>query len=188
MARMILAVLLGSPLSSGVRADYVTTHETPQLAFRVDIIRFEPGFLKRIGYDKHPSSGFRMLDEIEAYLMDQIIKENNEDKNVYALPKFWFPDGKPITVSNRVFDEAAKRMIVRTGAWSHVRPLTFELTPEVLPKDAVSLTVKYARNQRERALGPFIVPNGKTVLALLHCPKNGVKFAAMITPHIIRGN
>jgi hypothetical protein len=185
MARAIFAFLLALLLGSTVQAEHAGTDDTPRLTFHVDFIQFDSGFLKKIGCDRPRPDGFLVLNEVEAYVVDQFIKGNNKDKNVYACSKDWYPDGKPITISNRVFDDATKRMIVRNGAWLHVQPFTFELTPKTVGSDAVRLTLTYLLNHRKRTRGPSTVPAGRTVLVLLDCSKNDVRLAALITPRII---
>ena len=185
MPRMTFVFLLGLLLSRSVRAEHPAIDDTPQLTFDVDVIRFECDFLKKIGCDERPSNGFLMLDESEAFFLVEAIANNNKDKNVYARPKVSFPDGKPIKISNRALDDAARRMIVRNGAWLHVLPFEFELTPKIAQDDKVRLTLTYSLNRRKRTRGPSTVASGKTVLVLLDCPEKCVPLAAMITPRII---
>ena len=129
---MMHAFLLGLLLVSTVQGEHGGTEDTPRLMLDVDFIQFDSDFLKKIGFARSRPDGFLILDEVEAFFLVECIDGNNKDKNVYARSKDWRPDGKPIKISNRVFDDATKRMIVRNGAWLHDQRFALELTPMLL--------------------------------------------------------
>lgn len=186
MLRVTLTFLFAIVAVGSAQAQDVREDEAPRLALELDLIQIERDTLNAFTDGKLPSSHFIVLDDIHAFFLHQIIATNGKSTGVRARSKSTFADGKTIEISSGATGaNEAGLSAAEKDAWLYRQPFSFEVLPHIVSGDSVALTLKYRINVRGQSVGPATVLDGKAVLVLLDCAKEGIYLAVMITPRVI---